>query len=94
MWSLVDQALCVMDVSIIPCASGTEGLRRVLEVKEDKARKTAAVARLGTVHIEEVVLLRPLDDVVHTSQRKLVPVPSQVSVGAESHGTFLVIDIK
>lgn len=94
MRSLVDQALRIVHVPIISCTSRAYGLRRIGQIQEDKAGKTGAVARLSTVHVEEVVLLRSLNDVVHTSQGKLVPVTGKISVRAEGDRAFLVINIE
>lgn len=68
MGALVDQALSVVDVTVIPGASRVLGIGRVGKVEEDETRETAAVAGLRAVQVEHVGLLGSLDDVVHTSQ--------------------------
>ena len=68
MGTLVDQALGVVDVAVIPGASRVLGVGRVGKIEEDETRETAAVTRLSAVQVEHVGLLGTLDDVVHTSQ--------------------------
>lgn len=93
MGSLVDNALGIVNVPVITGTPRVLGLGGVRQVKEDETTETGAVARLGTNYVGKVAG-RVGEDVVHTSQGKIVPITRKVGIGTEGDRALLVVDVQ
>lgn len=73
--------------------SGVLRVGGIGQIKEDETTQATAVTRLSSNNKGKVAV-RVGEDVVHTSQRQVVPVRSQIGIGTERLRALLVVDVK
>jgi hypothetical protein len=81
--TLVDQTLCIMDISIVGSTTGADGFGRVLQVDKYDAGSASVVSRHRTDGVREAGFFID-DDVVCTASRQGIEMSGQILCIAES----------
>jgi hypothetical protein len=91
MRALVDQALCVVYVTVTCSASRRGGIAGVAKVEKNEARAACRVTRTSTDNVSEVGVWIS-DHVMRTSVGQVAVVAGEVGLWVESHWALLVVD--
>jgi hypothetical protein len=91
MRALVDQALCIVYVTVTCSASRRGGIAGIAKIQENEARAACRVTRTSTDNVCKVGVWVG-DHVVRTSVGQVAVVAGEVGLGIEGHWALLVVD--
>jgi hypothetical protein len=90
-WTVVDNALGIVDVAVLPCATRAAGLGWILHINKDDTCSASVVTRYGTDRVDHVGGFVG-NDIMSTANGKTSEMASEILLVAEDDG-LLGLDV-